>query len=137
MAIPNQPVSVILTHEHTDFDALASMLAAARLYPHATPVLPRQMNRNLEAFLSEYAEMLPFVRLEDLPRRRIDHVILVDTQTVQPIRGMSAQTSIQIIDHHPLARELPAHWSFSGEVVGATSTLLVERLAEQGVALTP
>ncbi|MGE5602078.1 MAG: CBS domain-containing protein [Nitrososphaerales archaeon] len=137
MAIPNEPVSVILTHEHTDFDALASMLAAARINPHATPVLPRQMNRNLEAFLSEYAEMLPFVRLEDLPKRRIDHVILVDTQTVQPIRGMSAQTSVQIIDHHPLARELPAHWSFSGEVVGATSTLLVERLAEQGVALTP
>ncbi len=37
MAVPNQPVSVILTHEHTDFDALASMLAAARLFPHATP----------------------------------------------------------------------------------------------------
>ena len=55
MVIPNQPVSVILTHEHTDFDALASMLAAARFYPHATPVLPRQMNRNLEAFLAEYA----------------------------------------------------------------------------------
>ena len=137
MAIPNQPVTVILTHEHTDFDALASMLAAARIYPHATPVLPRQMNRNLEAFLAEYAEMLPFVRLEDLPKRRIDQVILVDTQTVQPIRGMSHQTTIQIIDHHPLARELPSGWAYSGEVSGATSTLLVERLAEQGVAVTP
>lgn len=137
MAVPNQPVSVILTHEHTDFDALASMLAAARIYPHATPVLPRQMNRNLEAFLAEYAEMLPFVRLEDLPKRRIDLVILVDSQSVQPIRGMSPQTGIQIIDHHPLARDLPASWSFSGEVVGATSTLLVERLAEQGVAVSP
>ncbi len=137
MAIPNQPVSVILTHEHTDFDALASMLAAARLYPYATPVLPRQMNRNLEAFLADYAEMLPFVRLDDLPRRRIDQVVLVDSQTVQPIRGMSPQTAIQIIDHHPLGRELPPGWSFTGEVVGATSTLLVERLAEQGVAVTP
>ncbi len=95
------------------------------------------MNRNLEAFLAEYAEMLPFVRLDDLPKRRIDNVILVDTQTVQPIRGMSPPTSIQIIDHHPLGRELPSNYSFSGEVVGATSTLLVERLAEQGVALTP
>jgi len=125
MANPSQTMTVILTHEHTDFDALASMLAAARLYPNATPVLPRQMNRNLEAFLAEYAEMLPFVALEDLPRRRIEQVILVDTQTVQPIRGMSAQTSVQIIDHHPLARELPPGWSFSGDEVGATTTLLV------------
>ena len=50
---------------------------------------------------------------------------------------MSPSTSIQIIDHHPLARELPSGWSFSGEVVGATSTLFVERLAEQSLALAP
>ena len=62
MAIPTTVQrTVILTHEHADFDALASMLAAARLYPQAIPVLPRQMNRNLEAFLSEYGEVLPFV----------------------------------------------------------------------------
>jgi tRNA nucleotidyltransferase (CCA-adding enzyme) len=137
MANPTQAVTVILTHEHTDFDALAGMLAAARLYPHATPVLPHQMNRNLEVFLAEYAEMLPFARLEDLPKRRIDNVILVDTQTVQPIRGMSAQTGVQVIDHHPLARELPQGWSFAGDEVGATTTLLIERLAELGLALTP
>ncbi len=136
MAIPSSTVTVILTHEHTDFDALASMLAAARLYPHATPVLPRLMNRNLEAFLAEYGEVLPFVRLEDLPRRRIDSVILVDTQTVQPIRGMNQATPVQIIDHHRLGREILPGWSFSGEEVGATTTLLVERLAEQKVALS-
>jgi tRNA nucleotidyltransferase (CCA-adding enzyme) len=136
MALPASTVTVILTHEHTDFDALASMLAAARLYPHATPVLPRLMNRNLEAFLAEYGDVLPFVRLEDLPKRRIDNVVLVDTQTVQPIRGMNPQTPVQIIDHHRLVREIPAGWSFAGEEVGATTTLLVERLAEQKVALT-
>ena len=48
-ASPSQVL--ILTHEHTDFDALASMLAASRLYPQSVPVLPRQINRNLEAFL--------------------------------------------------------------------------------------
>ena len=137
MANLSQTMTVILTHEHTDFDALASMLAAARLYPNATPVLPRQMNRNLEAFLAEYAEMLPFVALEDLPKRRIEQVILVDTQTVQPIRGMTAQIPVQIIDHHPLARELPPGWSFSGDEVGATTTLLVEQMAAAGLTVTP
>jgi tRNA nucleotidyltransferase (CCA-adding enzyme) len=130
-------LTVILTHEHTDFDALASMLAASRLYPHAVPVLPHQMNRNLEAFLVVYRDMLPFVRIEELPRRRIDHVILVDTQTVQPPRGMDVQATGDIIDHHPLMRDLPPGWTFVGEEAGATTTLLVERLAEQGLSLTP
>lgn len=130
-------LTVILTHEHTDFDALASLLAAARLYPGAVPVLPRQMNRNLEAFLREYQDLLPFVRQEDLPRRRINHIIAVDTQAVQPVRGMVALPPMTIIDHHPLLRELPAGWSFWGEETGATTTLLVERLIAQGLALSP
>lgn len=130
-------LTVILTHEHTDFDALASMLAAARLYPGAVPVLPRQMNRNLEVFLAEYHELLPFVRQEDLPKRRIDRVIAVDTQSFQPVRGMGAQTTASIIDHHPLLRELPAGWSYWGEETGATTTLLVERIAAQSLTLSP
>ena len=127
--------TIILTHEHADFDALASLLAAAKLYPQAMPVLPRQLNRNLEAFLAVYRDVLPFVRLEDLPRRRVDHVILVDTQTVQPVRGMGAHATGLIIDHHPLMRDLLPGWSFSGEEVGATTTLLVEQLAERGISL--
>ena len=134
-ASPSQVL--VLTHEHTDFDALASMLAAARLYPQSVPVLPRQINRNLEAFLSDYHDLLPFVSLEDLPKRRVDHVIAVDTQTVQPVRGMSQATTGHVIDHHPPMRDLPAGWTFSGEEVGATTTLLVERIADQGVAISP
>ena len=127
--------TVILTHEHADFDALASLLAAARLYPQAVPVLPRQRNRNLDAFLAIYRDSLPFVRLEDLPRQHVDHVIVVDTQTVQPIRGMGAHTTGHIVDHHPQMRDLPPGWSFSGEEVGATTTLLVGQLAEAGLML--
>ncbi len=128
---------LILTHEHTDFDALASLLAAARLYPQAVPVLPRLMNRNLETFLTTYGELLPFVRLEDLPKRRVERVVAVDTQTVQPVRGMTRATPASIIDHHPLMRDLPEGWTFSGEEVGATTTLLVERLAAAGIAVSP
>ena len=57
--------TVILTHEHTDFDALASMLGAYKLHPHAVPVLPRSLNRNLEGFLALYRSALPFRRQEE------------------------------------------------------------------------
>ena len=65
-------MQVILSHEHTDFDALASMLAASLLYPDALPVLPRRLNRNVAGFLALYRNHLPFVTDKELPRGRVD-----------------------------------------------------------------
>ncbi len=63
-----QEIEVILTHEHADMDALASLLGAALLYPAAIAVLPRQMNRNVKEFASLHRNHLPFVSADDLPR---------------------------------------------------------------------
>jgi tRNA nucleotidyltransferase (CCA-adding enzyme) len=131
-------VELILTHENTDFDGLASQLAAWKLYPHARPVLPRRPNRNLRDFLTLYWDELPYVRHEDLPRRlEVERIILVDTQTLITPKGMSDATAVQIIDHHPLSRDLPPGWTYSGEQVGATVTLLLERIIADGLPLTP
>jgi CBS domain-containing protein len=37
---------------NTDFDALASVIAATILYPGSTPVLPRNLNPNVKAFMT-------------------------------------------------------------------------------------
>jgi tRNA nucleotidyltransferase (CCA-adding enzyme) len=131
-------VQLILTHENTDFDGLASQLAAWKLYPQAWPVLPRRPNRNLRDFLTLYWDELPYVRHEDLTRRmEVERIILVDTQTLVTPKGMSDATSVQIIDHHPLGRDLPPRWTYSGEAVGATVTLLLEQIIADGLTLTP
>jgi tRNA nucleotidyltransferase (CCA-adding enzyme) len=129
---------LILTHENTDFDGLASQLAAWKLYPQAVPVLPRRPNRNLRDFLTLYWDELPYVRYEDLPRRmEVERIILVDTQTLVTPKGMTEDTAIQIIDHHPLSRDLPSTWTYTGEEVGATVTLLLERIIADALPLTP
>jgi tRNA nucleotidyltransferase (CCA-adding enzyme) len=129
---------LILTHEKTDFDGLASQLAASKLYPEAVPVVPRDPNRNLRNFLTLYWDELPFVRYEDLPRRKqVERIILVDAQTLVTPRGMTGDTLVQIIDHHPLDRALPPHWSYTGGECGATTTLLLERIIETGLSVTP
>jgi tRNA nucleotidyltransferase (CCA-adding enzyme) len=129
-------IQLILTHENTDFDGLAAQLAAWKLYPQAVPVLPRRPNRNLRDFLTLYWDELPYVRYEDLPRRPdIDRIILVDTQTLVTPRGMTGETAVQIIDHHPLSRDLPPNWTYSGEEVGATTTLLLERIVAAGLSI--
>lgn len=130
-------MQAILTHEHADFDAVASLLAAHKLHPEAVPVLPRQMNRNVRDFITLYRDALPFRRADELPRERVDHVIVVDTQTFQALRRMGPETTGQFIDHHPKQEPIPAGWQFWGEEVGATTTLLVEQIAERHVSLTP
>ncbi len=128
-------MQVILTHEQADFDAVAALYAAGRLQPGALAVLPRRVNRNVRAFLTLYGDQLPFIEADDLPREPIDSVLLVDTQALPSLRGMSRSTLVQVVDHHPQDPGLDARWSQSIESVGATTTLLVEGLEEVNAEL--
>ena len=122
-------MQIILTHEQADFDALASMLGAYLLYEHAMPVLPRRMNRNVRAFLAVYGAELPFVDPRDLPNQPIEKITLVDTQSMVSLKGMSAETQVEVIDHHPVREGLPADWTLSLQEVGATTDPSVEDAA--------
>jgi len=132
-------VEVILTHENADFDAIASLLGASKLFTAATPVLPRRVNRNGRAFLALYGAELPFVQPDDLPRRKIRRAILVDTQSLTTLRGMGRDLRVDIIDHHNVHeenRDLPANWTYCGELMGATTTLLIEEISARFLKLT-
>ncbi len=128
-------MQVILTHENADFDAVASLLGASKLFPAATPVLPRRVNRNGRAFLALYGAEMPFVHPDDLPREEITRAILVDTQGLTTLRGMAPDMQVDIIDHHELDRELPPNWSYSGEPMGSTTTLLLEEISARFLKL--
>ncbi len=135
-------MDLILTHSNTDFDALASLLAAARLFPEAIPVLPQRMNRNLRDFLALYGNALPFVQEEDLPQEEeARRIILVDTQQIPalPCPTGPEEPLVEIWDHHPPIRDYEAEerYRYHGSDVGATVTLLLPRLIERGVSLSP
>ncbi len=126
---------VLLTHEQADFDALASMLGAFLLDESAYPVLPQRMNRNVRAFLTLYGKELPYIDRLDLPGGRVDTVTLVDTQAMISVKGMSSDTRVQVVDHHPPREDLPASWSVRSEKLGATTTFFVEAAHERGCHL--
>ncbi len=133
----SRSVTLILTHEHADFDAVASLLAASLITPEAIPVLPRLLNRNVRGCLALYGPDLPFVDLDDVPQARVERVILVDTQSLPSVRGVTPNTPVTVIDHHPSDQVLPLQWTYRGAQVGATTTLLVETIAEQRIGLAP
>lgn len=130
-------MEIIVTHENADFDAAAALLAAARLHPGAVPLLPERCNQNVQRFVSLYQNGLPFRRWRDAQPGDVTRMIVVDTQRVPQIKGLRARLPTLIIDHHPLTRELQAHQQFSGETLGALTTLFVEQIREQRLALTP
>jgi tRNA nucleotidyltransferase (CCA-adding enzyme) len=130
-------VEVILTHENADFDAIASLLGASKLFPAAIPVLPRRINRNVRAFLSLYGDELPLVEIADLARRRrITRAVLVDTQGLPTLKGMLRGLHVDVIDHHERSPQLNPAWTFTGEKLGATTTLLVEEISARPIKLT-
>ena len=91
---------LILSHENADFDAVASQLAASKLTPDGTMLLSRRLNRNVEQFLTLYWDAFRFVRPSDWRKRRVDEVLLVDTQSLNSVRGMVARPKVHVIDHH-------------------------------------
>lgn len=129
-------MQLILTHENADFDAIASQLAAGKLYPDGMPLLPRRINRNVQQFLTLYWDVLPFTRPEDWKRRRVDQVLLVDTHSMSSVRGMVRTPQVHVIDHHKTQTE-HENWTYDLGDVGATTTLLVEKLQATGLSLLP
>jgi tRNA nucleotidyltransferase (CCA-adding enzyme) len=130
-------LKVILTHENTDFDALAAQLAASKLYSDAVPVLARRLNREVRAFATSYGDQLPFVTADELPRRRVTEAIIVDAQSVPSIKGMDAKTALTVIDHHPMQGEPKPTATYTIDEVGATTCMLVEKLRELRISPTP
>jgi tRNA nucleotidyltransferase (CCA-adding enzyme) len=135
--MPATEFEVILTHEHTDFDALASMLAASLLYPDALPVLPRQLNRNVRSFLALYRNRFPFILDHEVPKGRVRRAILVDSHAVNWVKGMDANAELYVIDHHSLDTPLQERYRIWSEPVGANTTLLVEKIIDAGIVLSP
>lgn len=129
-------MQLILTHENSDFDAVASQLGAQKLFPKGIPLLSRRLNRNVQQFLNLYWDALPFVRPQDWKRRRVDHILLVDTHSLSSIRGMVRSPKVHVIDHHDSPKR-HVNWTYDLGEVGATTTMLVEMLQAAGLLLAP
>lgn len=128
---------IILAHENADFDAVAALLGAHKLTPEAVPVLPERQNANVTAFLALYANGLPFVRRADIDMNAVEEITLVDTQRLPAVKNLPKGAPVLVIDHHPVKEKAEARYTLTGEVIGSTTTLLVEQMQAVGIKLKP
>ena len=136
-------MKIAMTHDQADFDAIASLFAAARL-ENAIALLPQKLNHNVNAFLVLFWAEFNLVESGDLPNEAISEVVIVDTQSALTLRGMGRQTKFHFIDHHPLrTKDQPS--AEAGEPgqrtvqivdLGATTTYFVEQLQHQRLPIS-
>jgi len=134
---------VITTHINADFDALASMIAARKLYPNAALVFPGSQEKNLRNFfLHSTSYLFNFVKLKQIDFSYIKRLILVDTRQRSRI-GKFAELAdrndveIHIYDHHPDSEE-----DMHGKVevirkLGSCTAILTPLIKEKSISITP
>jgi tRNA nucleotidyltransferase (CCA-adding enzyme) len=135
-------MELISTHINADFDALASMVAAGKLYPKARLLFPGSQERNVREFLRETQFPLQAERLKGFSLQEVRRLILVDVKRITrigPIRDIvgRAGLEIHIYDHHPAhPKDIAGNLELLREV-GATTTILLDLLRQQELPLTP
>ena len=134
---------VITTHISADFDALASMIAASKIYPEATLVFPGAQEKNLRNFfLHSTSFLFDFKKIKDIHLDSIKRLILVDTRQKSRIGKFAAlvdrkDMEVHIYDHHPDFKD-----DIRGKVevirpTGSTTTILTGILREKGIKMSP
>ncbi|MBS3754698.1 MAG: CBS domain-containing protein [Desulfobacterales bacterium] len=135
-------MQIVTTHQSTDFDGLASLVAATLIYPGAVAVLPRITNPNVKAFLSIHKDLFSLYRTGDLDLAAVNRLIVVDTNKWSRIEkgGLfrdQYKPEVLIWDHHdPADCDMDALWKCQ-ESMGANITLMVRRIKEQGTQISP
>ncbi len=135
-------MDVIATHGNADFDGLASMVAARKLYPGAKLVLPAGAQEAVRNFLTVHD--LDLSKLKELDLQQITRLILVDTQEPSRIGTLTfclenPAVEVVVFDHHIESESVCAGRSKQSVVdsIGATTTLLIEQLQRRHIPVTP
>ncbi len=139
----SEKLTVITTHINADFDAVASMLAAQKLYPEALVVFPGSHEKTLRNFFvqSMVYHLFKMADIRELDFSAIRRLVLVDTRQPGRIGKFSTlleqnDLEIHIYDHHPAAPgDIQGQYEVT-EMTGATVSILTHIIREKGIVLT-
>jgi len=131
----------VTTHKNTDFDALASVVAATILYPDAIPVLPKIVNPNVKAFLSIHKDLFRMYSPDEIDVDAVKSLIVVDTNQwsrLDRMEGIKQKKNVEIIlwDHHLNSGDIHPTWKCQEEM-GANVTLMIRQLKKENRVVTP
>lgn len=134
-------MQIVLSHVGTDFDGLASMVLAQKLYPDSRLVFPGRMSSGVEEFYHLHRRFFPSASVKEALAAKIERIIVVDTRIASRLGAFrdllhDPNIELHIYDHHPPTAEAVKGDQEWVEPVGAAVTLLVERCRDLNLSLT-
>ncbi|BDD88254.1 CBS domain-containing protein [Desulfofustis limnaeus] len=134
-------MQIVTTHCNTDFDGLASMIAASFFHPQAVRVIPTQVQPAVRDFLAVHWDLLRLTSRRAVDLATVDRVIVTDTASWNRLDAMSELAQRQgvtcvVYDHHPVPGTIDAE-QIQQEEVGAAVTLLLERMQAADTPFSP
>jgi tRNA nucleotidyltransferase (CCA-adding enzyme) len=136
-------VTVITTHINADFDAVASLLAAQKLYPDSVVVFPGSQEQTLRNFfINSMVYLFNMADMNSIDFSKIRRLVLVDTRQPGRIGKLATlanrqDVEIHVYDHHPsMPNDIKGHFEVLSST-GATVTLLTEILEDKGIDIGP
>ena len=136
-------LTIITSHINADFDAIASMLAAQKLYPDSLVVFPGSQEKNLRNFFVEsMVYLFNMANIKDIDFSNVKRLVLVDTRLPNRIGKLSLllkqpDLDIHIYDHHPSTPNDIKGRIEINRLTGATVTILTEILEKKGIDISP
>ena len=134
-------LQIILSHVNTDFDALASMVAAKKVYPDAQLVISDRQDDRVSRFLNIYRDTFDFVRDIHVDWSKVETIILVDVASLNRVGRLPDDFNVEnykiiVYDHHPKHPNNVKYQEGIIDHVGAAVTLLIEKIREQNLAIS-
>jgi tRNA nucleotidyltransferase (CCA-adding enzyme) len=136
-------MDIITSHIGADFDSLAAMVAAKKLYPAAELVFPGSQEKSVRDYLAqEFRNIYEFKKIKHIELSRVKRLIIVDTRQAERIGKLAECLNnpnivIHLYDHHP---NTPGDLHGMLEVIqpfGATTTIFTRIFQERGIVPTP
>jgi len=133
-------MEIISCHLNADFDCLAGLIGAKKLYPEAIAVMPGSAEAKVRQFIESF-HPIEIASISEIDIKKIVRIILVDTSSPErlgPLKSLLEKPNIKvhIYDHH-LTGTLPRAELHVIEPVGATATIFTEILKDRGIYISP
>lgn len=135
-------MQIIISHVNTDFDALASLVAAQKIHPEAQIVISDKQTVLVKQFLNIYRDTFEFLTVKQVDWEAVTKLILVDVASLDRVGNLNDKLTnenieIVVYDHHPYDKNDVTSSEGLIEQVGATATLLVEKIRANNLPITP
>ncbi len=137
------PKTVIITHINADFDAIASTLAAKKLYPDAVIVLPDSQSKAPKDFIVQSATyLLNPKKAKEIDLTKVKRVIVVDTRSKKRLGSLyklidKPDVEVIIYDHHePPEDDIKADKLYY-KITGSNVTLMLEHIKKANIEISP